>query len=172
MFTSQFGHKLQEVVRWRCLINLAGASMIESISPMPVIKFAMMEQPEITWKRGCFPRSLSERLARPSTCRWSRHLCPQSDRGWQWGWSFEDYILGNKLREKLQKRCFLRSQPFSLWAFCTSQFSVQSVHGRWWGDFASWGIIWEGLVKLKKPRIYVSFRRRSLSPCTDVEEEE
>ena len=110
MFTSQFGHKLQEVVRWRCLINLAGASVIESISPMPVIKFAMMEQPEITWKRGCFLRSPSERLARPSTCRWSQHLCPQSDRGWQWGWSFEDYLGINLGKSYKEKRCFLRSR--------------------------------------------------------------
>ena len=110
MFTSQFGHKLQEVVRWWCLINLAGASMIESISPMPVIKFAMMEQPEITWKRGCFLRSPSERLARPSTCRWSRHLCPQSDRGWQWGWSFEDYLGINLGKSYKEKRCFLRNR--------------------------------------------------------------
>ena len=108
MFTSQFGHKLQEVVRWRGLINLAGASMIESISPMPVIKFAMMEQPEITWKRGCFLRSPSERLARPSTCRWSRHLCPQSDRGWQWGWSLQDYLGINLGKSYKEKRCFLR----------------------------------------------------------------
>ena len=108
MFTSQFGHKLQEIVRWRCLINLAGASMIESISPMPVIKFAMMEQPEITWKLCCFLRSPSERLARPSTCRWSRHLCPQSDRGWQWGWSWEDYLGINlgKIYEEKRKPAF------------------------------------------------------------------